>query len=173
MNREAEVTLGRFEKYIYIWIILCAIAGILLGRFLPQLTHDLNSLNVGGVSIPITFLMFFLVYPTMAKVKLEELSHAVKNIGPTLLTLIANWVIAPPLMVFLATLFLSSPEFRAGAILLGISPCTGMVLFWIAFARGNVTQGARALSAGADDNLMRKDSKVFIKHSARLTITLT
>ncbi|MGQ9596907.1 MAG: hypothetical protein ACUVQY_03255 [Thermoproteota archaeon] len=57
--------------------------------------------------------MFFLMYPTMAKVKLEELSHAVKNVGPMLMTLIANWIIAPPLMVLLATLFLRNPEFRA------------------------------------------------------------
>lgn len=60
MNQEAEVTLGRFEKYIYLWIALCAIAGLLFGGLFPQLTHDLNSLNVSGVSIPIAFLMFFL-----------------------------------------------------------------------------------------------------------------
>lgn len=154
MGQEAKVTLGCFEKYIYLWIALCAIAGLLFGRLFPQLIHDLNSLNVGGVSIPIAFLMFFLMYPTMAKVKLEELSHAVKNIGPSMLTLIANWVIAPPLMVLLATLFLGNPEFRAGTILLGISPCTGMVLFWIAFARGNVAQGVVITAINAVSTLL-------------------
>lgn len=129
MNNEAEVNLGRFEKYIYLWIVLCGAAGLLLGKLFPQEVRDLNALNVGGVSIPIAVLMFFLMYPTMAKVRLEELSHAVRNIGPTLLTLIANWIVAPPLMVLLATLFLRDPDFRAGTILLGISPCTGMVLF--------------------------------------------
>lgn len=154
MDKEIEVTLGHFEKYIYIWIALCGAAGLLLGRFLPELVRDLNALNVGGVSIPIAVLMFFLMYPTMAKVKLEELSHAVKNVGPTLTTLIANWIIAPPLMVLLATLFLRDPDFRAGTILLGISPCTGMALFWIAFARGNVLQGVIITAVNAVSTLL-------------------
>lgn len=154
MNRETEVTLGRFEKYIYIWIALCAAAGLLLGKLFPQAVHSLQAFDIGGVSIPIAVLMFFLMYPAMAKVELEELSHAVRNMGPTILTLIANWIIAPPLMVLLATLFLRNPEFRAGAILLGISPCTGMVLFWIAFARGNVTQGVVITAVNAISTLL-------------------
>ncbi len=153
-NNEAEVTLGRFEKYIYLWIALCGVVGLFLGRFFPEFVRNLNALNVSGVSIPIAVLMFFLMYPTMAKVKLEELSHAVKNIGPTLLTLVANWIIAPPLMVLLARLFLHDTDFRAGAILLGISPCTGMVLFWIAFARGNVTQGVVVTAINAISTLL-------------------
>lgn len=154
MNKETEVRLGRFEKHIYVWIALCAVAGLLLGNIFPSFVGQLNALNVGGVSIPIAVLMFFLMYPTMAKVKLEELSHAVRNVGPTLTTLVANWIIAPPLMVLLATLFLPNPDFRAGAILLGISPCTGMVLFWIAFAQGNVIQGVVVTAINAVSTLL-------------------
>lgn len=154
MTKETEVRLGRFEKHIYVWIALCAVAGLLLGNIFPSFVGQLNALNVGGVSIPIAVLMFFLMYPTMAKVKLEELSHAVRNVGPTLTTLVANWIIAPPLMVLLATLFLPNPDFRAGAILLGISPCTGMVLFWIAFAQGNVIQGVVVTAINAVSTLL-------------------
>ncbi len=154
MNQEAEVTMGRFEKYIYVWIALCALAGLLLGSLVPEFVHKINALSVSGVSIPIAVLMFFLMYPAMAKVKLEELSHAVKNVSPTLTTLIANWVVAPPLMVLLAWLVLPNPDFRAGAILLGISPCTGMVLFWITFARGNVTQGVVITAINAVSTLL-------------------
>ncbi|MFB0546366.1 MAG: ACR3 family arsenite efflux transporter [Anaerolineae bacterium] len=143
MKERAEVTLGPFERYIYVWIILCGAAGLLLGRFIPQVRQTFNAMTISGVSIPIAFLMFFIMmYPTMAGVRLEELSKAARNIKPTILTLIANWIITPPLMVLVAMLFLShNPDYRAGIILLGLSPCTGMVLFWIAFARGNVTQG--------------------------------
>lgn len=154
MNQETEVTMGRFEKYIYVWIALCALVGLLLGSLAPESVHKINALSVSGVSIPISVLMFFLMYPAMAKVKLEELSHAVKNVSPTLTTLIANWVVAPPLMVLLARLVLPNPDFRAGAILLGISPCTGMVLFWIAFARGNVTQGVVITAINAVSTLL-------------------
>ena len=154
MTEEAEVTLGRFEKYIYLWIALCGAAGLFLGKFFPQVITDLNRLTVSGVSIPIAVLMFFLMYPAMAKVKLGEISHGVRNIGPTIMTLIANWIIAPPLMVLLAWLFLDNPDFRAGTILLGISPCTGMVLFWIAFARGNITQGVIITAINALSTLL-------------------
>jgi ACR3 family arsenite transporter len=153
-NKEAKVALGRFEKYIYLWIILCGALGLALGRHFPQVIRDLNALRIGDVSIPIAVLMFFLVYPTMAKIRLEELAYAVRNVGPTLLTLIANWIIAPPLMVLLARLFLHNPDFRAGAILLGISPCTGMVLFWIAFAQGNVAQGIVITAINAVSTLL-------------------
>lgn len=90
----------------------------------------------------------------MAKVRLEELPQAARNIGPTLLTSTANWIVAPPLMVLLAGLFLRNPDFRAGTILLGISPCTGMVLFWIALARGNVTHGVVITAINAVSTLL-------------------
>lgn len=154
MSQNSEVTLGRFEKYIYVWIVLCGAVGLGLGHAFPGAVHDLNRLSVGGVSLPIAVLMFFLMHPTMAKVRLEELSHAVRNFGPTLMTLVANWIIAPPLMVLLAWLFLGNPDFRAGTILLGLSPCTGMVLFWIAFARGNVTQGVVITAVNAVSTLV-------------------
>ena len=154
MNNKSDGTLGFFEKYIYLWIALCAVLGLLLGNFFPKTVQGLHAFNIGGVSVSITILMFFLMYPTMAKIQLEEVSHAVRNVGPMALTLIANWIIAPPLMVLLATLFLDNPDFRAGAILLGISPCTGMVLFWIAFARGNVTQGVVITAINAITTLL-------------------
>lgn len=154
MNQEAEITLGPFEKYIYLWIVLCGAAGLGLGRLFPGAVAEVNRLNISGVSLPIAGLMFFLMYPTMAKVELGELGNAARNIRPTILTLVANWIIAPPLMVLLATLCLQNPDFRAGLILLGISPCTGMVLFWIAFARGNVTQGIVVTAINAVSTLL-------------------
>ncbi len=63
MAEEADVTLGIFEKYIYLWIVLCGATGLFLGRLFPQITQDLNRLTVSGVSIPIAVLMFFLMYP--------------------------------------------------------------------------------------------------------------
>lgn len=155
MKEETEVTLGPFEKYIYVWIILCGAAGLLLGRFLPQVGRALNSMTIQGVSIPIAVVMFFIMYPTMAGVKLEEIPKAARNVRPTILTLIANWIVTPPLMVLVAMLFLPhDPGYRAGIILLGLSPCTGMVLFWIAFARGNVTQGVVITAINAVSTLI-------------------
>ena len=88
------------------WIILCRAAGLLLGRFLPQVGQALNSMTIWGVSIPIAVVMFYIMYPTMATVRLEEIPKAARNVRPTILTLIANWIVTPPLMVLVVMLFL-------------------------------------------------------------------
>ena len=67
---------------------------------------------------------------TMVNIEFKEILKAAKSLKPMILTLIGNWVIAPAFMALLACLFLSNyPRYAAGVILLGIAPCTGMVLF--------------------------------------------
>ena len=137
-----EVTLGVFEKYLTLWIAICIVVGLLLGRFLPQFGQYLDSLKFGQISIPIGILLFLMMYPTVVGISFGDVKKATKFPKPMLITIIANWAIAPPLMALYANLFLrGNPQFIAGAILLGISPCTAMVLWWIKMARGDLGQG--------------------------------
>jgi ACR3 family arsenite transporter len=85
---------------------------------------------------------------------LGELKHAARNVRPTIVTLTANWLVAPPLMWLLARIFVPEPEYRAGLILLGLAPCTAMVLFWIYFARGNLVQGVMVTAINAVSTLI-------------------
>lgn len=108
--------LGVFEKYLTLWILLCIIAGILVGSFAPGLALYLDSLSiyVGDapvVSIPITICLFFMMYPIMVKIDFGEIVEAGKNFKPVGLTLAINWLIKPFTMYaisifFLGTLFL-------------------------------------------------------------------
>jgi ACR3 family arsenite transporter len=55
--------LGFFETYLYIWVILCILAGIVLGKVAPDMANYLDSLAiyVGDapvVSIPIAICFF-------------------------------------------------------------------------------------------------------------------
>ena len=137
-----EVSLGLFEKYLTLWIGICIVIGLLLGRFLPQFGQYLNSLKVGQLSIPIGILLFLMMYPTVIGISFSDVKKATRFPKPMLITIIANWVIAPPLMVLFANLFLKgNPQFIAGVILLGISPCTAMVMWWIKLAKGDLGQG--------------------------------
>ena len=155
--------LGFFERYLTVWVILCIGVGIALGKLAPGVARGLDGLAiyVNGapvVSIPIAIALFFMMYPIMVKIDFAEVLRAGKNPKPLLLTLIVNWAIKPFTMLAIATLFLayvfrsyipgtetlkdgSTVElFRsyiAGAILLGIAPCTAMVLVWGHLARGN------------------------------------
>ena len=188
-QRNQTKGLNVFEKYLTVWVILCIVGGIVLGKVAPQFAKSLDgmSINVGGapvVSIPIAICLFFMMYPIMVKIDFAEVLQAGKSIKPVGLTLFVNWAIKPFTMYaiaifFLGTLFrgfigadamdlvkmpfgmdlplgaqygvgtivmengvkmLQVPLWRsylAGCILLGIAPCTAMVLVWGYLAKGN------------------------------------
>lgn len=137
-----EAKLGLFEKYLTLWIAICIIAGLLLGRFLPQFGQFMDSLKFNQLSIPIGICLFFMMYPTVIGIRFSDLKQAGKHPKPLIVTIIANWVVAPILMTVLAnTLLAGNPQYIAGIILLGLSPCTAMVMWWMLLAKGDMAQG--------------------------------
>ena len=194
MGAEAGVNKGPkglslFEKYLSVWVILCILGGIVLGKIAPGVATYLDGLAIyvgeaPVVSIPIAICLFFMMYPIMVKIDFGEVVRAGKNVKPVSLTLIINWAIKPFTMYaisifFLGTAFLAfiGPDavdyvklplgldlpvgakhgvgevillngikvlqvplwrsYLAGCILLGIAPCTAMVLVWGFLAKGN------------------------------------
>lgn len=153
-----ERRLNVFEKYLTLWVFLCIIAGIVLGRIAPDVAVQLDSFSIYQVSIPIAICLFFMMYPIMVKIDFAAVIKAGKTPKPVLLTLFINWAIKPFTMYAIATLFLgyifrgflpgteivqSGQEvelwrsYISGCILLGIAPCTAMVLLWGYLAKGN------------------------------------
>jgi ACR3 family arsenite transporter len=152
-----------FERQLTLWVTLSIIAGIALGKTAPALAKALDemAIDVNGapvVSIPIAICLFFMMYPIMVKIDFGEVVKAGRNPKPVLLTLIVNWGIKPFTMLGIATLFLGVffkdflpgseivkggaevelyRSYIAGTILLGIAPCTAMVLVWSHLAKGN------------------------------------
>ena len=109
--------LSVFEKYLSLWVIMCIIGGIVLGRVAPGAAQFLDGLaiRVNGapvVSIPIAVCLFFMMYPIMVKIDFAEVLRAGKNLKPVGLTLFVNWAVKPFTMYaislfFLGTLFLT------------------------------------------------------------------
>ncbi|MFH1061847.1 MAG: ACR3 family arsenite efflux transporter [Candidatus Omnitrophota bacterium] len=153
-----EIKLGFFEKYLTIWVIACIGLGIFLGKLFPQAAVTLDSISIYHVSIPIAVCLFFMMYPIMVKIDFSEVIKAGKTPKPVLLTLFVNWGIKPFTMFAIATFFLGFVfkqwlpgleiikdgtqvelyrSYIAGCILLGIAPCTAMVLVWGHLAKGN------------------------------------
>jgi len=153
-----ERKLSIFERYLTLWVGLCIAAGILLGRVAPGVATTLDSLSVYQVSIPIAICLFFMMYPIMVKIDFNDVIRAGKTPKPVFMTLGINWLIKPFSMYLIATLFLGVlfrrflpgteilktgqevelwRSYISGAILLGIAPCTAMVLMWGYLARGN------------------------------------
>lgn len=139
---EHEASLGLFEKYLTLWIAICIIIGLLVGRFLPQFGELIDSLKFGQLSIPIGILLFFMMYPTVVGIRFSDIKKAAKKPKPLIVTIIANWIIAPPLMTLYANVILAgNSQYIAGVILLGLSPCTAMVMWWMFLAKGDLAQG--------------------------------
>ncbi|UCE39580.1 MAG: ACR3 family arsenite efflux transporter [Thermoplasmata archaeon] len=144
-----EKTLGIFEKYLTIWVALCIAVGIGLGRAFPGISDVLNSFQFANVSIPIAICLFFMIYPIMVQIDFKRVIEAGKTPKPVAVTLFINWAIKPFTMAFFAWLFMSiiwSPflsqenasQYAAGMILLGVAPCTAMVLVWSYLSKGNM-----------------------------------
>jgi ACR3 family arsenite transporter len=146
-----ERNLGFFEKHLTLWVTLCIITGIALGAALPGTAETLNAMQVPGtqVNIPVAFLLFFMMYPIMVQIDFSEVTRAIRNPGPVLLTLVVNWGIKPFTMLLFALIFMRyvfapfipghmADSYIAGMILLGIAPCTAMVLVWGYLAKGNM-----------------------------------
>jgi ACR3 family arsenite transporter len=141
-HTKKELSLGLWEKYLTLWIAICIVAGLLVGRFLPEFGQFMESLKFAQLSIPIGILLFFMMYPTVVGIQFSDVKKAARNPKPLLVTIIANWIIAPVLMTFLANTFLAgNPQYIAGVILLGLSPCTAMVMWWMFLAKGDMAQG--------------------------------
>ena len=66
-----------FQKYLTVWVILCMAAGILIGKFLPQIPDFLNRFEYAKVSIPMAILIWLMIYPMMMKVDFKS----IKNVG--------------------------------------------------------------------------------------------
>ena len=142
--------LSFFEKYLTVWVLLCMAGGILVGQQWPTLAIVLDRMSFYQVSIPIAICLFFMMYPIMVKIDFSQAIKALQSPKPVLLTLVINWLIKPFTMVafsqfFLGWLFKSwitgseiingseislVQSYIAGTILLGIAPCTAMVLMW-------------------------------------------
>jgi len=146
-NKERK--LGIWEKYLSVWVVLCIIVGIILGRVFPQISATLGKLTVAHVNIPIAICLFWMIYPIMLQIDFRRVVRAGKTPKPIAATLIANWGVKPFTMAFFAWLFLgvifkkflpvdTALQYRAGMILLGVAPCTAMVLMWSYLAEGNM-----------------------------------
>jgi ACR3 family arsenite transporter len=146
---DVKPQLDFFSKYLSIWVGLCMILGTALGYLFPQISKVLGGFEVANVSIPVAFVLLVMMYPIMLKISFKEISKVKKNQKPLWLTLVVNWAIKPFTMAIIAWLFMTilfgnlipanlQREYIAGMILLGLAPCTAMVLVWTHLAKANI-----------------------------------
>jgi arsenite transporter len=140
--------LGRFGRYLTVWVALCIVAGVAIGQFLPAVPETLARFTYAQVSVPVAILIWLMIFPMMVQIDFASILGVRRQPKGITITLVVNWLIKPFTMFFFAWLFLQvifepmieaglAREYVAGAILLGAAPCTAMVFVWSYLTRGD------------------------------------
>ncbi|MBX7105922.1 MAG: ACR3 family arsenite efflux transporter [Gemmataceae bacterium] len=133
-----------FERYLTLWVALCMVVGVGLGRVMPAVTSQLRNLEIGAgsqINAPIAVLIWLMIVPMMMKIDFTSLAGATRRPKGLLVTLFVNWLVKPFSMFALGWLFFQvlflpligddlARQYTAGVIILAAAPCTAMVFVW-------------------------------------------
>lgn len=136
-----------FERYLSLWVLLCMIAGVTLGKLAPAFVTQISAFEFGRashVNVAIAVLIWLMIYPMMLKIDFGGIASVFAKPKGLLITLFINWLVKPFSMALLGWLFIQwifssvlgwiDPEtaknYVAGLIILAAAPCTAMVFVW-------------------------------------------
>jgi ACR3 family arsenite transporter len=139
--RRPAASLGTFERYLTIWVALCILAGIGLGRLFPGPFQVLGRMTLAQVNIPVAVLIWLMIVPMLLKVDFGALHQVAGQWRGIAVTVGINWLVKPFSMALLGWLFIGwlfrpflaadqIDSYIAGLILLAAAPCTAMVFVW-------------------------------------------
>ena len=143
--------LGLFERYLSLWVGLCMVAGVLLGKAVPSFTDALRRVEFGAgsqINVPIAVLIWLMITPMMMKVDFGAIRDVGRRPKGLLVTLLVNWLVKPFSMAAIAWLFFrlvfspwippaDADQYIAGCIILAAAPCTAMVFVWSYLSDGD------------------------------------
>ena len=144
MSDLAKKRLNVFERYLSLWVAVCMVIGVAIGKLVPGFVAAIRGLEFGEgsrINLAIAVLIWLMIYPMMLKIDFSSLLGVRKRPGGLLVTLLVNWVVKPFSMAFLGWLFFKhlflpwigpelADQYVAGVIILAAAPCTAMVFVW-------------------------------------------
>ncbi len=143
----APPAMGLFERWLTLWVALCIVAGILLGRLVPGLFQAIGAATVAEVNLPVAILVWLMIIPMLLKIDLGALGEVKAHWRGIAATVGINWLVKPFSMALLAWIFIATlfrpwlpadqiEGYIAGLILLAAAPCTAMVFVWSNLVEG-------------------------------------
>jgi arsenite transporter len=148
---EIGKTMNVFERYLTLWVALCMVVGVVLGKAFPGLIAALRGMEFGSgsqINIPIAVLIWLMIYPMMLKIDFASIARVGQKPRGLIVTLVVNWLVKPFSMAFFGWLFFKhlflpligaelASQYIAGVIILAAAPCTAMVFVWSYLADGD------------------------------------
>ena len=139
-----ERRLGFFERYLSLWVALCMVTGVLIGKMLPGVTAAIRGLEFGEgsqINAPIAVLIWLMITPMMMKVDFSAVRNVGRRPAGLIVTVLVNWIVKPFSMALFAWVFFrlvfsafispaEADQYIAGCIILAAAPCTAMVFVW-------------------------------------------
>ena len=137
-----------FETYLTLWVFLCIVVGIVLGKWVPGPFQYLGGIEIAQVNLPVGVLIWVMIIPMLVKVDFGALHEIRQHVRGMAVTLFVNWLVKPFSMAFLGWLFIRHlfaawlpadqlDSYVAGLILLAAAPCTAMVFVWSKLSNGD------------------------------------
>lgn len=144
----AGASMGVFERYLTVWVLLCIVVGIALGSVFPDIFQTIAGLEVAQVNLPVAVLIWLMIIPMLLKIDFGAMREVGKHWKGISVTLLVNWLIKPFSMALLGWLFIrvlfadwlpadQLDSYIAGLILLAAAPCTAMVFVWSNLSKGD------------------------------------
>jgi arsenite transporter len=148
LSNKETAGISFFERYLTIWVAACMVVGVLIGKFLPGIPQVLSKFEYAKVSIPVTILIWMMIYPMMIKIDFGRIVRVMKMPKGLVVTCTTNWLVSPFSMYAIMSFFMFivyrniipvdlAREYLAGGVLLASAPCTAMVFVWSILAKGN------------------------------------
>ncbi len=140
-----------FERYLSVWVALCMVLGVVIGKMAPDLVEAFRGLEFGEgshINVPIAVLIWLMIYPMMLKIDFASIKNVGKRPRGLFVTLFVNWLVKPFSMAFFGWLFFRhvflpligqelAGQYIAGVIILAAAPCTAMVFVWSYLSDGD------------------------------------
>ncbi len=134
-------TIGGFERYLTLWVLMCIVVGTVLGKVWPHAFAALGGIEVAHVNLPVAVLVWLMIVPMLLRIDWRAMSRVGRHWKGMGVTLAINWLVKPFSMAALAWVFLRHvfadalpadqlDSYVAGLILLAAAPCTAMVFVW-------------------------------------------
>lgn len=73
MKQENNPGISFFQRYLTLWVAICMVLGVLIGKYLPGIPAFLNRFEYARVSIPMAILIWLMIYPMMMKVDFQSI----------------------------------------------------------------------------------------------------